>query len=1182
MKTKAVFLILFLSVSSGFCAEDPLIIAISKNFPPFSFLNVESRPAGLFVDIWRLWAEKTGRDIEFRPEQWVDALKCFKTGEVHIHGGLFRCEERETWIEFSKPFFKIDIYLIYPASNGEFTSLGDLGGRRVGVHQGTYQETWLRTRYPDIVATPLRTTQDLIFAAKEGKIRAFLADAQSSWAHLYQLGLSAEFRAAPAPLYSRAFHAGVLKGNATLLEQINRGFDAISDQELAEIEMRWIHDPKYQNISRRSRKIELSTAESRFIQKHPVVRVGLIPGFEPYMFLDDAGAFQGVIPDYLRLIENRTGLRIDQVSLYLPELRDAMGKNVDMFPGLESPERSDHMLFTRTVLSDPWVLVNRKEASLITGLRDLKKGSVSLMENLYIQKRLRMDYPEIRLLPSESHEQALKNASVGLADAYIGPLAVAGYLIQRNRFTNLKIAAPAGYPGAEMKFGVRRDRPELVGILNKAIADVARREFDAILQKWVPAVDERGVAWKIALKWMAAVAAGFSALLVVSLWWNRKLTVEMNERKNAEHALHRIEWLLTKSVAKQGAKENVYAPPYGDVTELNACRVILDAVGKETLQQIAEDAIDLLDTSVAVYEANGDYAFGMFSSGWCRLLDLSSRRLCNTDDNHKALTSGKWLCHENCWNDSAQTAIQSREIMDIECVGGIRMYAVPIFAGDDVIGVINIGYGDPPTDEQTLLDLSDRFNVAYEEIREAADLYHSRPDYFIELAKKRLRTAADLIGEIVERKRAEELSQESERRFRKLFQYANDGICIVDSDGRFVMVNQRMCDMFEYDEEAFQRMTVHDVSHPEDVNVSPKVIEKYKTGEIEYTMFEKRYLTRQGRTIWGQVASSVVRNADGDVQYYISHLRDMTDRKRAEEQLKQYSEHLKDMVEDRTRELKDAQAELLVKERLAVLGHFSGSISHELRNPLAAIDASAYYLNARIGDQDETTRVHLGRIRNNTKKSTDIIQSLLNLSRMEKPKTGQHDLCELIREILQTSRAPDGVSVAMDFQDKGVRVDIDPEQIRIALKNLIQNAVQAMEDSGKLTVKVQKPCREDSSARRERQTSGVFAQQTAEVYKTSAVSKPFPKQGAGISASQDGMIEISISDTGPGISRENIEKVFSPLFTTKTHGIGFGLSITKMIIDNHGGTIRVEPESEIGATFTVTLPLAGKGEPING
>ncbi|MCF8128593.1 MAG: PAS domain S-box protein, partial [Deltaproteobacteria bacterium] len=249
----------------------------------------------------------------------------------------------------------------------------------------------------------------------------------------------------------------------------------------------------------------------------------------------------------------------------------------------------------------------------------------------------------------------------------------------------------------------------------------------------------------------------------------------MDMNKYNEDNLRRIEWLLEKSVQEPGTRETSYAPPYGDITALNTNRLIMDSVGKEMLQEIAENAIDLLETSVAVYEANGDYAFGMFSSGWCRFMDAASRSLCNTDDNQEALNCGRWLCHENCWNDSAKPAMKSGHSTDIECVGGIRLYAEPIYAGDQVIGVINIGYGDPPAHPEQLKMLAERFDVDPAKLREIAESYRPRPKVIVDLAKKQLRSWAKLIGNTVERVQAQKAKSESEALLSRTQQLAHVG-----------------------------------------------------------------------------------------------------------------------------------------------------------------------------------------------------------------------------------------------------------------------------------------------------------------------------------------------------------------------------------------------------------------------
>jgi len=234
---------------------------------------------------------------------------------------------------------------------------------------------------------------------------------------------------------------------------------------------------------------------------------------------------------------------------------------------------------------------------------------------------------------------------------------------------------------------------------------------------------------------------------------------------------------------------NSYAPPYGDVTRLNTSRLIMDSVGKDTLNQVAEDAIDLLDTSVAIYEANGDYAFGMFSSGWCRFMDAASRDLCRTDDNREALDCGKWLCHENCWNDSAKVAIETGQSTDIECVGGVHLYAEPIFSRGRVVGVINIGYGDPPTDSEKLNQLAETFGVDAKKLKELANSYESRPEFLVRLAKKRLKSWAKLIGEIVEKTQIQKELQESKSLLNNVIEQSPFAIWISDAEGTLQLAN---------------------------------------------------------------------------------------------------------------------------------------------------------------------------------------------------------------------------------------------------------------------------------------------------------------------------------------------------------------------------------------------------------
>ena len=252
---------------------------------------------------------------------------------------------------------------------------------------------------------------------------------------------------------------------------------------------------------------------------------------------------------------------------------------------------------------------------------------------------------------------------------------------------------------------------------------------------------------------------------------------DITKRKQTERDIKKIEWLLEKETKQ--SKTN-FIPEYGDVTLLNTEQTILNSVGKEMLSILSQDVMDLLDTSVAVYEKNGDYAFGMFASGWCQIMDSSSRKLCDTKDNAVALSCGKWLCHENCWNQSAKPAIVNGKTTDIHCIGGIKLYAEPIFAGDDVVGAINIGYTSPPEDKKILSFLAEKFAVDIETLQKISSEYKMRPPFIIEIAKKRLKTIAKMIGDIVHQKRVE---KELETRMEEL------EIFNTASVGRELMIN---------------------------------------------------------------------------------------------------------------------------------------------------------------------------------------------------------------------------------------------------------------------------------------------------------------------------------------------------------------------------------------------------------
>jgi len=257
------------------------------------------------------------------------------------------------------------------------------------------------------------------------------------------------------------------------------------------------------------------------------------------------------------------------------------------------------------------------------------------------------------------------------------------------------------------------------------------------------------------------------------------------ERRQAEENLRSIEWMLSN---KSSRKED-YFPEYGDVSELNKDGLILSSVGKEQLRGIASEYLDLLDTSTAIYEKNGDYALGIFSSGWCQLMDSASRRLCRTEDNEKALESGKWLCHESCWKD-CYLAMEADGPVEIECLGGIKMYAVPIRANGEIVGAMNFGYGNPPTGETELNTLSERYKIPFDELKKQAEAYKPRPQFIIDYAKERIQTAAETLGYLIERKQTEDALKREQFFLSSVLDNIKEAVIICNKNGEITRFNE--------------------------------------------------------------------------------------------------------------------------------------------------------------------------------------------------------------------------------------------------------------------------------------------------------------------------------------------------------------------------------------------------------
>ncbi|MBU0969725.1 MAG: transporter substrate-binding domain-containing protein [Proteobacteria bacterium] len=291
--------------------------------------------------------------------------------------------------------------------------------------------------------------------------------------------------------------------------------------------------------------LNLSPGEKAWISEQHIVRVR-IGHAPPFMFAH--GEIKGIAIDYLTQICDRNKIQLKYIGedeVTWPAALTYIKKHqvVDMVPTAKiTPERQKDMLFTDEYIFSPWVIFTRTDSGFVGSLDDLNGKTVSVEEGVVIHQKLKQAYPGIRLkvVPADSEnffEQAVKDVSTGLADAYVGNLLSTTYMIQTRGYTNIKVAAPTPFDNHNQAMAIRNDWPELVGIINKTLAAMTPEEHAAIRNKWLAIRYEHGISAEEGVQWLLG-AAGFAGVLVLFvLFWNRRLKREVTVRRKIETAL---------------------------------------------------------------------------------------------------------------------------------------------------------------------------------------------------------------------------------------------------------------------------------------------------------------------------------------------------------------------------------------------------------------------------------------------------------------------------------------------------------------------------------------------------------------------------------------------------------------------------------------------------------------------
>ena len=579
-------------------AHPRLRVSTKTEWAPIDLYTYEGRFRGLSGDYLALIAQRLGIQLEFKAAATLaDSLLALKRGEVDLLPSVARTPQREEFMAFSRPY--LDVPNVYVARRG-VAGVGageSMAGLRIAAEKGYAVLLILRERHPQARIVEVDDSAEALRAVSEFRADAYLG-ALPTTSFLVEKLLLANLEVRGVSRHAQsALHFGVPKAQTVLLSIIDKALATLTLAERQEIHRRW--SPLHSLLAEPSAPLSLTEDERRIVASMPGLRVGYEADFNPYTFRTADGSMEGMGNDYLRLIAQKTGLRIaePQGGRWSEILAQARRGETDLLVAVSrNEERARDFIFVGPWISTPNVLVTPLDAAPVLSLAQYSGRRIAALRDGQTAYLLAQRYPAIRVVPVDTRDDLLAAVANGHADgAFVNATLAAPRLAQGLGHT-LKMAGFYPELNSDLYFAVRSDQPQLAALLSRALGAISDEERAAILSRWaVLPIEEEDLALRRLLRRLLPVLAAALAALLVSVLWAVSLKREVARRREAEaqlaHARDRAEALARmRHDFLTEASHEIRTP-------VNAVVGALERLGPETLSPVGRGLAALAQLS---------------------------------------------------------------------------------------------------------------------------------------------------------------------------------------------------------------------------------------------------------------------------------------------------------------------------------------------------------------------------------------------------------------------------------------------------------------------------------------------------------------------------------------------------------------------------------------------------------
>jgi len=904
-----------------------------------------------------------------------------------------------------------------------------------------------------------------------------------------------------------------------------------------------------------------------------VLRVALLDAV-PIVFADADGQAVGFGVDVLDRALAGSGFSVSFISCTREESFEMLraGALDIAFPMTRTLERSEEFSFSDTILISTWGEVYTNVGSSIQSILDLDGLTLSCVKGSFFAAellRLASEFGiQIYTLDCTTYDAAYRAVKEGRAAGAIGPSTGQKYAAEVADLVSTSVVfAPA--PG---RFMVRQNLdPAILDAIDSWIESGRINpdsEYNELRERWFSTETVEFLP-----RWVRIMLVLFVGGLLLTLSFiallrrqvrlrtreltttNRALKAEITQRLSMQHELERNQTMLAESEARfrvmaESAPVGISIVERGVFQFVNDEAARIFGIDRATALAADTGACAALLASFGhteEYGATHEIAYTS-ADGENRWISHLSRRLSGGDGSATLqiwidMTAARAAAEALRERDTLLRAIYDNVTFAIFVKDLEGRYLLVNRHHEEVVGYRNadvLGKRDADLYSEDMVEHFLRGDRAAMETgrfvgEEYVDLPDGRHHYLVVKFPLRDEKGAPsgicgVATDISDRRRAEEALKHSEQTLRTIIDLVPHAIFALDSKGRFQFANECCMSLLNATHESLPGAT------PTALLGSRERAALFYHENLEILdgatgyVSEHSYLDEAGKSRVYQTHKTRFHAYGGTEWSVLGVSVEITELKRIQNELRRHQEDLEQRVRERTTELESAQEELARKERLALVGQMTATVSHELRNPLATIRGSVYLLDRQVRPGHPESVPVLDRLVRNIERCDRIIEELLDITRVKELRRECLHLDTWLRSLVDDGLTPTGATLELKL-DSDVTVSLDRDRIYRCVLNLITNASQALSES--------------------------------------ATPHPLIRLETRVEGNQ---VVIEVNDNGPGILKEHVPKLFEPLFSTKSYGVGLGLPLARQIVELHGGRLEVL-DLEQGVTARIYLPL---------